>query len=121
MNQALILERVLFPEFNRMLVNWADFRRVLKEMMKDSGQGQVLEIARLTSAIPKDDGEIDEEMAEPEEAWKKLGERYGDRKLTIIEEMSDLTEIKLTAGLAHKKLKALVQGVRLEKVRFRAV
>ena len=78
-------------------------------------------MAKLTSAIPKEDQEIVEGIAEPEKAWKKLDERYGDRNLMIIAAMSNLTQPKLPAGLAHKKVKALVQGVRLEKARLRAV
>ena len=39
----------------------------------------------------------------------------GDKKLTTIAAMSDLTQLELPAGLAHKNFKALVQGVRLAK------
>ena len=85
--------------------------REFKEMMKEIRQGQVLEMGRLTSTIPKD----------PKESWKKLDERHGNRKLRIIAAMSDLTQLELPAGLANKRIKALVQGVRLAKARLRPV
>ena len=91
-----MLERIPFPESKGKLKNWADFMRVFQEMMKESGHGQVMKMAWLTSGIPKEDLEIVEEIAEPEEAWKKLEERYGDRKLT----MSNLTQLELPAELA---------------------
>ena len=89
-DQSLMLEWMQFPEFSVKLENWADFRRVLKKMTKESTQGQALEIASPRSAIPKRDRDIVEWIAEPEEAWRKLDERYGERKLTIIAAMSDL-------------------------------
>ena len=106
MEQALMFERIPLQEFNGKLKNWADFRRLFKEMMKESGQGQVLKMARLTSTIHKEDREIVEGIAEPEEAWENLDDTYGDRKLTIIAAMSNLMQLKLPAGLAHKKVEA---------------
>ena len=37
MDQVLMLERIPFPKFYRKLRKWADFRRFLKDMMKEIG------------------------------------------------------------------------------------
>ena len=41
--------------------------------------------------------------------------------MRIIAAMSDLTQLELPAELANKRIKALVQGVRLAKARLRPV
>ena len=81
----------------------------------------MLEMARLKSAVPEKVRELLEGVMESEEAWEKLDDRYGDRKVAIIVAITDLTNLELPAGLAHEKIEAIVQGVRVAKVRLRAV
>ena len=117
MDQALLLEKIPFQELNGKLKNWATFKRVFKEMIKQSAQGPVLEMVRLTSAIPK---EL-EAFMEREEARKKLEERYGGRNFTIIAAIRNLTRLEIPAGLTHEKVEVLVQSIRVAKARLRAV
>ena len=77
MDQILMIERIPFPVFDRNLENRASFRRVFSDMVKESRQGPVLEMARLTNAVPEKVSEFFEGVMEPEKAWKRLDERYG--------------------------------------------
>ena len=72
MDQTIKIEIIPFPVYDGKLENWASFRRVFRETVKESRQGPVLEMARLKSAVPEKAWELLEGVMESEEAWERL-------------------------------------------------
>ena len=89
--------------------------------MKEIGQSQVLEMARITDKLSGEAKRIITGITDQKEVWERLDERYGDKKLAVIAAMRDLTRLKMPAGLPYKKVEAMIQGVRLTKTQLRAV
>ena len=89
------------------------------ELLKESRQSKVLEIARLTGKIPEEARRMITGIMNPQEAWERLDERYGDKKLAIMAAMMDLTQLKMPTGKPYKKVEPLVQNVRLKKLASR--
>ena len=53
-SQGATIERTPFPKFDGNHENWAELKMYLKELMEESGQSEVLEMARLTGKIPEE-------------------------------------------------------------------
>ena len=70
---------------------------------------------RLTGKIPEKAKRIISGFTDPNEALKRLDELYGDKNMAVFAAMRDLMHLKMPEGLPHKKVKALVQVVRLTK------
>ena len=49
------MERIPFPSFNGKQESWAEFKQVLKELMRASGKREVLEMAQLASKLPSEE------------------------------------------------------------------
>ena len=47
--------------------------------------------ATLTAKIPEEAKRIITGITDPNEAWKRLDERYGDKKIAVVAAMRDLT------------------------------
>ena len=88
---------------------------MFKELMQESRQREVLEMARLTDNLPAEAKRKKTGITDPKEAWEKLYDRYGDRNLSVIAAMRELTQMKMSQGHACKKVEALVQCVRMAK------
>ena len=60
-----MIERTPFPKFNGKHESWAEFRRLFKELLKESGQGEILEMDRLTDKIPAEANRIVAGITDP--------------------------------------------------------
>ena len=76
-----LINRTSFPRFDGRQETWAEFRRLFTELLKESRQSKVLEIARLTEKIQEEARRMITGITNPQEAWERLDERYKDKKL----------------------------------------
>ena len=58
------------------LVDWPDFRRVMRDLIELCQQGQVIRIAQLTSSMPEEAQDLITGMTSIQEAW--LGRQEHD-------------------------------------------
>ena len=49
-----MVKRTAFPTFDGKQEKWSEFTCILKELIKTSGQGPVLEMATLSAKIPEE-------------------------------------------------------------------
>ena len=75
-----MIERIPFPTFDGKQETWSELIRLFKELMTESGPNQVLERARLTGKIPEEAKKIITGIIDPNEAWERLDEQFGDNK-----------------------------------------
>ena len=68
------------------------------------GHEKALELAQLAAKLPEEARLWIEGVAEPEEAWRRLGERYGNKDLAVLSAMYRLEPFKLLQFPAHKKI-----------------
>ena len=60
------------------------FRRVFQELISVSDLRKALGLAQLAAKLPEEARMRIEGGAEPEEARRQLGERYGDKDLAVL-------------------------------------
>ena len=82
--QKELVERTPFPSFNGSQQSWAEFKRVFQDLISVSGHRIGLNLAQLAAKLPEEARMRIEGGAEPEEARRQLGERYGDKDLAVL-------------------------------------
>ena len=100
---------------------WHKFICIFKEFIKASGQGPVLEMDMLSVKIQAEACRLLIGITDQAEARDRLNKLYGDKQLAVINAMKDLMQLKMWQGLPFVRNEALVQAVRLTKIRLQAV
>ena len=57
-----------FPKFDGKQESWAEVRRLFKELMKETRQGEALYMANLTDKLPAEANRIRAGITDPKEA-----------------------------------------------------
>ena len=104
-NQAAMLERTAFLNFDGKQEKWSEFTRTFKESIKESGQGPVMEMAMLSAMIPEEARRLITGITNLAEACERLNELYRDKKLAFIAAIKDLMQLKMPPGLPFEKTK----------------
>ena len=99
--QSFIIESTPYPRFNCKQEIWADFKRILQELMKASIQGKVLETAQINIKFLVKAKRIKAGIMDPKEAWSHLDKRYSNKKLVVLSGMQRLTSFRLPLGPPH--------------------
>ena len=102
-----MIKRTPFPRF----IGKQEFKRLFQELMRASGQEEVLEIVQLTDKLPSEAMWLKAGITDPKEAWEQLDERYRDKELTVLSAMHRLVSLKLPQGPAQSKVEALGTAV----------
>ena len=90
------MERTPFLRFDGKQESLAGFRRLFKEQKKESGQGEVSDMAWLVDKLPTEARRIIYGITDPKESWENLYERYGDKELAVITAMQKGLQIMLS-------------------------
>jgi hypothetical protein len=115
------LEPIPLPTFSGKPEEWADFKRVFLDLTGAEGYSDTLLLAQLRPRLPAEAQQLIRGITIVEEAWNRLGERYGNRTLAIITAKNQLINLKTGGGQPHEQLEALLQGVRQALTALRAV
>ena len=115
------LERVALPRFSGKLEEFADFRRLFKELTNAEACTDVFLMVQLRERIPKEAAGLLAGVTESREAWEVLEARYGNKEQAILQAMHRLRATKVGNGPAYEQVENLRIAVRIAKAHLRAV
>ena len=104
---AAHLERAGLPRFDGKPENYADFKRRFQELVKTFQCSPVLEMTYLVDHLMPEFARYMRGVTVPATAWPQLDERYGDRRLAIMNTRHPLVSLKLPKGPAFNQVEAL--------------
>ena len=119
--QRELVERTPFPSFGGSQKGWENFKTVFQEMISLSGHVKAQELAQLAANLPMEARLWVEGVAEPEQEWRHLDKKYGDKDLDALSTMYRLELLKLLQGPARKKIKRLASELRIPRTRLKAI
>ena len=105
------VEKVRLPTFSGRHEEFAEFRRQFQELCRGEKYTPVLEMAQLRLKIPKEAVHALGGLQEPDDAWSRLEEMYGNRELSIMSALKSVRDFKSSKSSAHEKIIDLVVTV----------
>ena len=107
------VEKVRLPVFNGQIEEYASFKAQFRQLCEGEGYSGVLELAQLRSKLPRDAQGTILGLMDPEEAWTRLDEVYGNREMSIVAALSCLQNHKTSKHQPHDQILELAAAVQV--------
>ena len=105
------VEKVKLPTFSGRHEEFSEFRAQFRELCKGERYTPVLEMAQLRLKLPREALTAITGLQEPEEAWKRLEELYGNRELQIMSAIKTLRDFRTAKSASHEQVIDLASAV----------
>ena len=105
------LEKIKIPAFSGKSKDWGEFVRIFKELTKYEDLANPILLSILHQSLPPAAKVSVAGLTDPEEAWKRLGRRFGDKNLIILNVRQRLLCANISKGSHYDQLEALCQEV----------
>ena len=92
------LAKVGLPVFSGKLEEWSDFKRLFLELTQEELFSPCFVLANMRQQLPSEAVELMAGITDPEEAWKRLDRRYGNRLQAILHAKQRLKTCKVGSG-----------------------
>ena len=105
------VEKVKLPTFSGRQEDFSEFQSQFKELCRGEGYTPVLEMAQLKMKLPKEALAALTGLRDPEMAWHRLEEMYGNREIAIMSALKTLRDFRSAKNAAHEQVIELVMAV----------
>ena len=105
------VEKVRLPQFSGKQEEFAEFRGQFRELCRGEGYTAILEMAQLKTKLPREALTAIAGLQDPDVAWTRLEELYGNRELSVLSALKRIREFKSSKALAYEQVIDLASAV----------
>ena len=102
------VEKVKLPKFHGDIENYSEFKSQFRLLCQGEGYPPVIELAQLRTKIPDDAVQALIGQTDPDKAWERLDEMYGDEEMSVVTAMRRLRSFKGKMTTPHEQVIELV-------------
>ena len=105
------VEKVRLPVFNGQVEDYGDFKAQFRQLCSGEKYPEVIELAQLRAKLPREGVAAIAGLEEVAEAWRRLDEIFGNKKVCLISALGKLRAFKSTKSNSHDRVLELVTAV----------